>query len=46
MWENNKACIVWRGKVNKRDQTEELGIGSSIILKWVDHTERGVEIVD
>jgi hypothetical protein len=46
MWDNSKACIVWWGKVKERDQMEEPGIGGSIILKWVDRTERGVEIVD
>ena len=46
MWENSKACIVWWGKVKERDQLEELGIGGSIILKWVDLTEIGMEIVD
>jgi hypothetical protein len=45
-WGNNKVCIVWREKVKERDQLEELGIGGSIILKWVDLTEMGVEIVD
>jgi len=32
--------------VRERDQLEELGIGGSIILKWVDLTEMGVEILD
>ena len=43
--ENSKAC-VWRGKVKERGQLEELGIGGSIILKWADLTEIGVETVD
>jgi hypothetical protein len=46
MWENSKACIAWRGKVKERDQLEERGIVGGIILKWVDLTEIGVEIVD
>jgi len=46
IWESSKACIVWRGKVKERDQMEELGVGGSIILKWVNRTKRGVEIVD
>jgi hypothetical protein len=46
MWENSKTCIVWRAKVKERDQLEELGLGGSIILKWVDLTEIGVEIAD
>jgi len=46
MWENSKTCIVWRAKVKERNQLEELGLGGSIILKWVDLTEIGVEIAD
>jgi len=46
MWENSKACIVWRGKVKEIDQLEELGIGGSIILKCVGLTGIGVETVD
>jgi hypothetical protein len=38
MWGNSRACIAWREKVKERDQLEELGIGGSIILKWVDLT--------
>lgn len=32
--------------MKERDQLEEPGIGSSIILKWVDLTEIGVELLD
>jgi len=46
MWKNNKACLVWRRKAKERDHLEELGIGGSILLKWVDLTEIGVKTVD